>query len=120
MENPRFFDLVDQLKASVPELTVFLVQDEMKAGRLCLIDIREPKERCSGFLAGSVGLSKGMLEEKIEALVPNVNTKIILYCEDGTRSMIAGDALQRMGYKDVSSMEGGYMAWLDKGLPVSK
>jgi rhodanese-related sulfurtransferase len=83
-----------------------------------LIDTREDNEWAAGHAAGALHLSKGIIERDIEAKVPDKNAKLILYCGGGFRSALAADALQKMGYRNVISLDGGWRAYKDSGLPL--
>jgi rhodanese-related sulfurtransferase len=79
-----------------------------------VIDCREPNEAALGTVAGAIVIPRGVLEQNIER-VASRDRKVILYCASGNRSLLAGDALQQMGYTDVASMAGGFRAWVEAG-----
>ncbi|MEI9811275.1 MAG: rhodanese-like domain-containing protein [Acidobacteriota bacterium] len=83
-----------------------------------LIDTREESEWQAGHAAGAVHISKGVIERDIETKVPDKSAKLVLYCGGGYRSALAADALQKMGYKDVTSLDGGWRALKESGLPL--
>ncbi|MBI4892150.1 MAG: sulfurtransferase [Acidobacteria bacterium] len=85
-----------------------------------LIDTREESEFAAGHAAGSIHLSKGIIERDIEALVPDHDTTLVLYCGGGFRSALAADNLQKMGYTNCISLDGGWRAWTERNLPVEK
>ena len=85
-----------------------------------LVDVREDSEWNAGHAAGSMHLGKGIIERDIEAKVPDHGTKLVLYCGGGFRSALSADNLQKMGYTDVISLDGGWRAWNQAGLPVEK
>lgn len=117
--GPRFVRLVDEAKKTVRECSIEDVKRRLDAGeRLVLVDIREESEFAVDRLPASVHLGKGILERDIEALVPDVEREIILYCGGGYRSAIAGESLARMGYTKVVSLAGGIRAWRAAGFPV--
>ena len=91
----------------------------MRRQSLHFIDIREDHEWSQGHAEGAVHLGKGIIERDIEALVPDPGDEIILYCGGGYRSALSADALQRMGYRNVFSMAGGYKEWVKAGNPVT-
>lgn len=92
------------------------VKARLDAGEtFCLIDVREESEYARGRLPGAVHLSKGVIERDIEAAVPDPATPLVLYCGGGYRSALAADALTRMGYTDVMSMDGGWRGWTEAG-----
>ncbi len=85
-----------------------------------LIDVREDSEWAAGHAAGAVHIRLGLLERDIEAKAPRKDARIVLYCQGGGRSALAADALQKMGYSNVYSLAGGFMAYQKLGLPVEK
>jgi rhodanese-related sulfurtransferase len=118
---PRFLALVNEAKNRVRECTVSDVKQRLDAGEpLNLIDVREESEFAAGHLPGAVHLGKGIIERDIEAKFPDPKTELILYCGGGYRSALAADNLQKMGYDNVISMEGGWRGWRDAGHPVEK
>lgn len=80
-----------------------------------LIDVREDSEWATGHLPHAIHLSKGIIERDIEKIIPDMNTEIVLYCGGGYRSASAADNLQKMGYKNIFSLAGGFHAWLEAG-----
>ena len=118
---PGFLKLVDEAKTRVREVSVAETRARMaKNPSAKLVDVREDMEWQAGRAAGAVHLGKGIIERDIEGQIPNKDAEIILYCGGGFRSAIAGDALQQMGYTNVTSMAGGWRAWNDIGAPVEK
>ena len=91
----------------------------VNCGRL-LFDVREESEFAAGHLPGAKSLGKGIIERDIEALVPDPDTELVLYCGGGFRSALAADNLQKMGYTNVISLDGGYRDWKEAGLPIEK
>jgi rhodanese-related sulfurtransferase len=119
--SSQFLKLVQDAKTRVKETNVADVKRRIDAGeKFLLIDVREDNEWAKGHLPGAVHLGKGIIERDIEQRVPDTGTKLILYCGGGFRSAIAGDNLQKMGYTNVESMDGGWKGWLDAGLPTAK
>jgi rhodanese-related sulfurtransferase len=119
--NPGFLKLVADAKARVRECTVEDVKRRLDAGeRFTLVDVREESEYAAGHLPGAVHLSKGVIERDIETRVPDPATPLVLYCGGGYRSALAADNLQKMGYRNVISMDGGWRGWTGKGYPVEK
>ena len=115
-----FLRVVDDAKSRIREVSVASVREKLKGGQsLHFIDIREDHEWSRGRAEGAVHLGKGIIERDIEALVPDIDDEIILYCGGGYRSVLSADALQRMGYRNVFSMAGGYKEWVASGNPVS-
>lgn len=117
--NPGFLKLVEEAKARVSECTVQDVMKRIEKGeKLNLVDVREESEWNKGHLPGARHLGKGVIERDIETQIPDKDQEIILYCGGGFRSALAGDALQKMGYKKVVSMDGGWRGWTERGYPV--
>lgn len=106
------------LRAQVPEVSVTDARARQQAGAL-LVDVRDDSERASGLPEGALGLSRGFLELRIEQAAPDREGEILLLCGSGQRSLLAAEALQRMGYRRVSSITGGMGAWKAAGLPVT-
>jgi rhodanese-related sulfurtransferase len=93
----------------------------MDAGeQFVLVDVREESEWARGHLPGAIHLGKGTIERDVEQRVPDAGTKLILYCGGGFRSALAADNLQKMGYTNVESMDGGWKGWTEAGLPTQK
>jgi rhodanese-related sulfurtransferase len=114
--SPGFLALVAETKSRIRETNVATVRDRIEAGdRFHLIDVREESEWDRGHLPGAVHMGKGIIERDIEKRIPNPDAAIILYCGGGYRSALAADALQRMGYRRVESMAGGYTGWVEAG-----
>jgi len=119
--SSNFLKLVQDAKKRVKETDVPDVNRRMKAGeKFVIVDVREESEWGKGHLPGALHLGKGIIERDIEQRVPDPNTKLILYCGGGFRSALAADNLQKMGYTNVESMDGGWKGWLDAGLPTVK
>jgi rhodanese-related sulfurtransferase len=118
---PQFLKLVSEAKKKVKETNVADVKRRLEAGeRFLLVDVREDNEWAKGHLPGAVHLGKGIIERDIEQRVPDPSAKVILYCGGGFRSALVADNLQKMGYTNVESMDGGWKGWLDAGLPTAK
>ena len=118
---PRFLKLVDDAKARVHETNVDMVKTRMDRGdKFLLVDVREESEFAKDHLPGAIHLGKGIIERDIEARVPQLDAEIILYCGGGFRSALAADNLQKMGYTNVISMDGGIRDWREKGYPLTK
>jgi rhodanese-related sulfurtransferase len=119
--SPGFLAIVNDAKARIRECTIDDVQAMRERGeRFELIDTREDSEWARGHLPGARHLSKGIIERDIETVVPDKGARIVLYCGGGFRSALAADALQKMGYRNVISMDGGWRAWTEKLYPVTK
>jgi rhodanese-related sulfurtransferase len=118
---PGFLRIVADAKARIKECTVDDVVARRAAGdAFTLIDVREESEYAAGHLPGAVHIGKGVIERDIEAKVPDPATPLVLYCGGGFRSALAADVLQKMGYTNVTSMDGGWRAWTEKHLPTEK
>jgi len=85
-----------------------------------LIDVREDNEWAAGHAAGAIHLGKGIIERDIETTIPDKNKTLVLYCGGGYRSALVADALQKMGYTNPISLDGGWRAWNEAGLPTEK
>ncbi len=119
--TPGFLKIVNDARSRIKELTLADVQP--RVGRkepFLLIDVREESEFAAGRIPGAVHLGKGVIERDIETRVPDTATELVLYCGGGYRSALAADNLQKMGYTNVWSMDGGYRAWKEAGLPIEK
>lgn len=118
---PRFLDIVNESRKNIKELTVAEVNAKISEGhRFLFIDVREDNEWEVSHLPTAVHLGKGIIERDIENAVPDSGTEIILYCGGGYRSALAADNLQKMGYTNVWSMDGGFRGWVEAGLPLVK
>jgi rhodanese-related sulfurtransferase len=119
--SPRFLQVVADAKSRIRELTVADVKGKLdRAVKFHLIDVREESEFARDHLPGAIHLGKGVIERDIEQRVPELSAEIVLYCGGGYRSALAADNLQKMGYTNVWSMDGGWRGWRDAGLPVVK
>ena len=118
---PRFLKIVDDARTRVRETDVDTVKKRMDRGdKFILVDVREESEFAKDHLPGAIHLGKGVIERDIEARVPELNVEMILYCGGGFRSALAADNLQKMGYTNVISMDGGIRGWREKGYSLVK
>jgi len=118
---PGFLKLVDDTKTRIRATNVQEVKRRLDAKEaFTLIDVREESEWAKGHLPGAVHLCKGIIERDIENTVPGRSTPIVLYCGGGYRSALAADNLQKMGYTNVISMDGGWRGWTEAGFPTVK
>ena len=118
---PGFIKIVEDAKTRIRECTIDDVTRRQAAGEtLTLVDVREESEFAKGHIPGSIHLGKGVIERDIEDKLPNPATELILYCGGGYRSALAADNLQKMGYTNVLSMDGGWRGWTEAGLPVAR
>ena len=117
--SPAFLALVKDAKSRIEEVDIAAYQAMPREGHL-LIDVREDHEWAKGHAAGAIHMSKGTIERDIEEKVPDTATMLVLYCGGGYRSALVADALQKMGYRHAISLDGGWRAWNEAGLPVVK
>ncbi len=119
--SPRFLKLVDDAKSRIKETNVDQVKEKLDRGEeFLLVDVREESEFAKDHLPGAIHLGKGVIERDIEGRVPDLNTPMVLYCGGGFRSAMAADNLQKMGYTNVISMDGGVRGWREKNFPMTK
>ena len=117
---PRFLKIVDDARARIRETNVDEVKRRMDRGdNFLLVDVREESEYAKDHLPGSIHMGKGVIERDIEERVPDLNREMILYCGGGFRSALAADNLQKMGYTNVISMDGGIRDWREKKYPLT-
>jgi len=117
--SPWFLKLVNKIKLHIREISITDVLNKQKEGHhFVLIDVREDHEWDQDHIQGAIHLGKGIIERDIEKTVPDANTEIVLYCGGGFRSAIAAESLEKMGYSNVFSMDGGIRAWKDAGFPL--
>jgi rhodanese-related sulfurtransferase len=117
--SPAFLALVNDAKSRVQEIDIEGYKKMRNAGEPhLLVDTREESEWNAGHAAGAVHLSKGIIERDIETKVPDKSTKLVLYCGGGFRSALVADNLQKMGYTDAISLDGGWRALKESGLPL--
>ena len=120
---PRFLKIVDDARSRIRETTVDEVKARMDRGekdKFVLVDVREDREFDADHIPGAVHLGKGIIERDIENTYPDLNTELVLYCGGGFRSAMAADNLQKMGYTNVISMDGGIRGWREKSYPLEK
>ncbi len=118
---PAFLAQVQEAKKKIQETNVDGVLEKQKKGDLFIfVDVREDDEWREGRAKGAIHIGKGVIERDIENKIPDKNAEIILYCGGGFRSALAAEAIQKMGYKRVISMDGGIRAWRERGLPEER
>jgi rhodanese-related sulfurtransferase len=118
--SPRFLGLVEDAKQRVRELTVDQVKAKLDRDEpFHLVDVREESEWARDHLPGAVYLGKGVIERDVEQRLPDTGSEIVLYCGGGFRSALAADNLQKMGYTNVWSMDGGIRGWREKQYPLT-
>jgi len=112
-------DFVAEAKAKIKEISVAEAKAKIESGApLVVLDVREPKEYKKGHLPKAVNLPRGLLEFKVNKVIPNKDAYVIVYCKSGGRSALATLTLKRMGYKNAVSMAGGWKAWVKAGYPI--
>ena len=116
-----FLAVVQDAKSRIKEIGIDEYQRLLASGQAGqLIDVREDSEWNAGHAAGAVHLGKGIIERDIEKNFPDKDAKLVLYCGGGYRSALAADIVQKMGYTDVISLDGGWRAIVAAGLPIEK
>ena len=117
--NPEFLKLVDDAKTRIRQIDIEGYKKMVAAGEEhVLVDTREDNEFAAAHVAGAVHLSRGIIERDIETKYPDKATKMVLYCGGGFRSALSAESLQKMGYTAVVSLDGGWRALKDSGLPL--
>ena len=119
--SESFLNLVNDAKKRIKEEDFCETKKRLDAGeKLILIDTREDSEWARGHVPGAIHLGKGVIERDIENTVPDKDAAVVLYCGGGFRSALAADNLQKMGYRNVISMDGGWRGWTEAGFPTIK
>lgn len=117
--SPGFLKIVQEARANITECSVVELKDKLASDpKAVLIDVREESEFAAGHVPNAVHLSKGILERDIETRYPDPSTTLYLLCGGGYRSALAADSLRKMGYLQVTSVDGGWKAWTDAGYPT--
>lgn len=117
--SPRFVALVDDTRGRIREISAEELKAKLEApGDFHLVDVREESEWVEGHLPRAEHLSKGILERDVETTIPDTDAEIILYCGGGYRSALAADNLQKMGYRRVRSLAGGWRGWIEADFPT--
>lgn len=117
IHSEEFLAIVHDAKSRVKETDVAGARERVAAGAE-LIDVREDNEYEAGHAAGARHMARGIIERDIVQTFPDKDTEIVLYCGGGYRSALSSDMLQKMGYTNVTSMDGGWAAWQESGAPV--
>ena len=119
--SARFLRIVDEARKRIRETTVDDVKARLDRGdNFLLVDVREENEYAKDHLPKAIHLGKGIIERDIEERVPDPATPVVLYCGGGYRSALAADNLQKMGYTNVLSMDGGIRGWREKNFPLTR
>lgn len=119
-EHTRYKQLVAEAKKNITEISPADAEAKLKTRQAVIIDVRDKDEWDEGHIPGATHMSRGTLELDIEKKVPDLNAMIICHCGGGGRSALATESLQKMGYKNVRNMSGGFKAWKAAGLPTTK
>ena len=118
---PAFLSIVNDAKTRIKEADFRDIKKRLDAGeKMIVVDTREDNEWAKGHIPGAVHLGKGVIERDVEKTIPDKNAPLVLYCGGGFRSALAADNLQKMGYKNVLSMDGGWRAWTEANFPIAK
>jgi rhodanese-related sulfurtransferase len=116
-----FLRLVNEARARIRQTNVAEIKRRLDAGeKITLVDTREESEWARGHLPDAIHLSKGIIERDVEVKFPDKTVELVLYCGGGFRSALSAENLQKMGYKNVVSMDGGWREWLEAGHPTVK
>ena len=119
--SPGFLKLVNEAKKNITEISVADARAQLTANpKLVLLDVREDSEWSAGHAVEAVHLGKGILERDLEKLYPDAATEFIMYCGGGFRSALTCDAAQKLGYKNVRSLIGGYKSLVAAGWTVKQ
>ncbi|HTS25487.1 MAG TPA: rhodanese-like domain-containing protein [Bryobacteraceae bacterium] len=117
--NPGFLNLVNDAKSRVKQIDIDGYKKMLAAGEPhLLVDTREDREWANGHVADAMHLSKGIIERDIETQVPDKDAVLVLYCGGGFRSALVADNLQKMGYRNAISLDGGWRALKESGIPL--
>src|SRR5271155_1252443 len=117
--SPQFLKLVNDAKKHIKEISVHESYVEAKKPGVYLLDVREESEWHAGHAPGAVHLGKGVVERDVEQRIPDPKARILCYCGGGYRSALVVDNLQRMGYTNAVSVDGGFRGWREQSLPIS-
>jgi len=114
-----FVKLVRAAKARIKEENYLETKKRLDAGeKIIMVDTREDSEWARGHIPGAIHLGKGVIERDIEKTIPDKEAVVVLYCGGGFRSALAAENLQKMGYRNVISMDGGWRGWTEAGFPI--
>ena len=120
MEHTKeFLEIAEAARSRVTEISVAETREKIKTGAH-LIDVREDNEWNEAHASGAIHLGRGIIERDVEAKIPDKDAEIVLYCGGGYRSALSADNLQKMGYTNVKSMDGGFRGWKEAGLKIEK
>jgi rhodanese-related sulfurtransferase len=117
--SPGFLKLVNEVRPRVKEITVAEAQEQLSRNpKAVMLDVREDHEWEKGHAREAVHLGRGILERDIEKLIPDQEAEIIMYCGGGYRSVLAAETAQKLGYRNVSSVIGGYKGMAEAKWPM--
>jgi rhodanese-related sulfurtransferase len=119
-KHTRFQKLVAEAKKNIAEISPQDAAAKLKSSEAVIVDVRDKDEWDEAHIPGAIRLSRGTIELDIEEKVPDPNAMIICHCGGGGRGALATESLQKMGYKNVRNMAGGFKAWKAAGLPMTK
>jgi rhodanese-related sulfurtransferase len=118
--SPEFLNLVNDAKSRVKEIDIEAYKKMVAAGEPhALVDVREESEWAAGHVKGATHMGRGIIERDIEEKIPDKNAKLVLYCGGGFRSALVADNLQKMGYRNAISLDGGWRALKESGLEIT-
>jgi rhodanese-related sulfurtransferase len=119
--SPKFEKLCSDARANIKEISADEVAERVaKGASFALIDVREESEFAKGRIKAARHMARGVIERDIEKVFPDLDTDMVLYCGGGYRSALSTESLQKMGYRNVKSMAGGWRAWKGKNLPTEE
>src|SRR5689334_7804333 len=119
--SPKFEKLCADARANITEISTDEVADRIaKGSSFALVDVREESEFANGRIKTARHMGRGILERDVEKAIPDLDADIVLYCGGGFRSALSAESLQKMGYRNVKSMAGGWRAWKGKNLPTDE
>jgi phage shock protein E len=119
-KHARFERLVAEAKKTIIEIALQDAAAKLRSGEAVVVDVRDKDEWDEGHIPGAMHMSRGTIELDIEEKVPDPNAIIICHCGGGGRGALATESLQKMGYKNVRNMSGGFKAWKAASLPTTK
>ena len=119
--NQGFLGLVQKALKTIPECDVHEVRNKIEQSQnFILVDVREDREWVQGNIPSSIHIGKGVIERDVASLIPDQETEVVLYCQGGYRSALAGENLKAMGYKNVLSVSGGFSDWVNNNSTVNQ
>ena len=119
--NQGFLGMVQKALETIPEYDVHEVKNKIEQSQdFILVDVREDREWVQGNIPSSIHIGKGVIERDVANLIPDQETEVVLYCQGGYRSALAGESLKEMGYENVLSMSGGFSDWVNNKFSVNQ